>query len=1174
MNKFFLAACLSVPTLAFTAVSGPAYAQSTISGDLVGTVVDPTGAVIPGAKVTATNTATGIAASAVSGAKGEYRLSLLKPGSYSVKVTAAGFGTNENTVLVSAGAVANLESKLTTGSANTVIEVSDAAPLLQTEDAQITTTFSQEQVQALPNPGGDITYYAQTAPGVVMNTGGGYGNFSVFGLPGTSNNFTVNGEQENDPFLNLNNSGPTNLLLGQNDISSVSVITLAYEAEFGSFGGAQINEISRSGANKFHGDANYFWNGRTLNANNWFNKQSQAEGGAPNTRPFSNDNQWSASVGGPILRDKAFFFFNTEGLRFITAPADTVFTPSPAYQRYILGVSGNCTDGTGSLQQNGAAAECAFYQNVFNLFNAAPGINQAQLGSNDPNVGPVITDPAIALGADPTVANASVYESFVSTPKIFAKESLATARVDYVLGLKDSAFAHFKYDNGTQPSDVDPISSNFNAISYQPAYEGQLVETHTFSPNLVNQFLFTAAHYSALFQSANQTLQTATLPTTIVFGEGFFTTLGGAGYAFPQGRNATQIQFADDVSWTHKQHQVKAGYAFKKDYITNLDTGIYTNPLNVVLEAGSYYAGTGTEKDPYTQVGGDGDFEAGTSYYYRQSFPDNLSNPNSLYTEGFYVQDNYKVTPKLLVVAGIRIEHDSNPVCSHACFSRINQDVGAFLATPAAGSTATPYNSVISYGQTQAFQKFQKLIGEPRIEFTYSATPKLVVRGGYGMFTDTFPGQVADELLRNIPQDPRFQPMFALIDPTQPGSGAALAAQSAAVFKNGATTNFFNGGSYASIHAAAAGFVRPNIATAAPSVHYPTYQEFSLQMQYAVTPNTTVQVSYVGNHGYHEPNVATNSNAYNPYGSYSRTGLELCDDGVTTNLQCVGPAAGFVGLPSSRPAVSFGTLTNLQSNASSNFNGGIISVVHRSKYVTGQINYTRSHAMDQISNGGFLGFTGSSITGPLAPNSLQYNYGNADYDIRNSLNGNYLVNLPGYNRTALMKSLTGGFQVAGTVFYRSGFPFTVTDANVSNSFGGSYSGGVPAQIANVGISHSCSANAALNAGCFNTTTDFTDPAGFIAGQRNAFNGPHYFNTDMAVNKAFALPFENLKMIVGANFYNILNHPNFANPSSDISDIGTLGRTFSTVSVPTSIYGSGLGGDASIRVIQLHAKVSF
>jgi hypothetical protein len=161
-------------------------------------------------------------------------------------------------------------------------------PLLETENSDLSTTFTMGQVQNLPNPGGDITYPIQTIQGVVTNSQGGYGNSSAFGLPASSNNFTVNGAGDNDPFSNLNNSGPSNLLLGLNDVGEVSVVANAYSAH-GTLGGIQENIASRSGSNSFHGNAIYYCTNSDMNANDWFNDHS----GAP--QPFSNASQWGAS---------------------------------------------------------------------------------------------------------------------------------------------------------------------------------------------------------------------------------------------------------------------------------------------------------------------------------------------------------------------------------------------------------------------------------------------------------------------------------------------------------------------------------------------------------------------------------------------------------------------------------------------------------------------------------------------------------------------------------------------------------------------------------------------------------------------------------------------------------------------------------------------------------------
>src|SRR5277367_6709709 len=356
------------------------YAQTNISGDIVGDVTDATGAAVANAQVMVASDATGQAKTVTSNASGQYRVPLLPPGNYKVSITAPGFQTSEFTATVSAGTSTSGDAKLTVGQSSVTISVTGETSLLHTDDAQVSTTFDMQQVQTLPNPGNDLTFVAQTSPGDVMNTQGGYGNFAVFGLPATSNTFTVNGGYENDPFLNLNNSGATNLLLGNNDISDVTVVSNAYDAAFGGLGGAQVNEISRAGTNKFHGNATYWWNGRVMNANNWFN--NNAPSGEKTPRPFDNVNQWAAAVGGPVIKDKTFFFVNYEGLRVVLPTRGTVYSPSPAYQAAVLNPTAICptpTDPTvpvpacanplvpqGNLAYNGNLAETQQYQAIFN----------------------------------------------------------------------------------------------------------------------------------------------------------------------------------------------------------------------------------------------------------------------------------------------------------------------------------------------------------------------------------------------------------------------------------------------------------------------------------------------------------------------------------------------------------------------------------------------------------------------------------------------------------------------------------------------------------------------------------------------------------------------------------------------------------------------------------------
>ena len=245
-------------------------AQSVTSGDIVGVVTDPSGGVLPNTSVTLKSQENGSTQTESTNARGAYRFSLLPPGHYTVSVSVTSFQEANALAEVTIGQTTTVNLSLALAEATSTVEVSLDAPLLQTENEDVSTSFTQTQISQVPNPGNDLSYIAQTAPGVVQNTQGGNGNFSTYGLPATSNLFTLNGQNENDPFLNLNNSGAT------------------------------------------------------------FNNQN----GAP--RPFVNANQWAASLGGPIHKDKTFFFVNTEGLRFVLPTSANVRIPSPQFEAATL----------------------------------------------------------------------------------------------------------------------------------------------------------------------------------------------------------------------------------------------------------------------------------------------------------------------------------------------------------------------------------------------------------------------------------------------------------------------------------------------------------------------------------------------------------------------------------------------------------------------------------------------------------------------------------------------------------------------------------------------------------------------------------------------------------------------------------------------------------------------
>src|SRR5208282_5090929 len=497
-------------------------AQTIVTGGFSGTITDPTGSTVPGATLTLTSNTTGDTYSTISSSIGAYVFSLLKPGDYTLTAKRDGFKTATQKITVLLGQNSTVNFAMEVGAVTTTVEVTGEGNLLQTQDANIATTFDTRAVQNIPNPGNDITYIAQTAPGVSMNTssGPGFGNFSAFGLPGTSNLFTVNGNDYNDPFLNLNNSGASNLLLGSNDVQEVAVVSNGYTGQYGRMAGAQIDYSSRSGTNSFHGSANYYYTGSDLNAEDTFLKAS----GQP--KPFQNNNQWAADFGGPIKKDKAYFFVDTEGLRYIFATATQSFLPTPAFQNFVL--------------SQVPATATSFYQQAFALYNGAKGAANAVPTANTcPGIGgPTVN----ALPGGSTDCLGAVTLSGSSGNQ----EWLLIGRVDYSFSDNDKVFGRVKFDRGTQPTYADPINPAFNAISRQPQDEGQLNYTHIFSPTVANNFIFSDLWYSAIFQSTNLSAANAAFPEILCSSNTSMSCLGAAGgefpggFFFPQGRNVEQ----------------------------------------------------------------------------------------------------------------------------------------------------------------------------------------------------------------------------------------------------------------------------------------------------------------------------------------------------------------------------------------------------------------------------------------------------------------------------------------------------------------------------------------------------------------------------------------------------------------------------------------------------------
>jgi hypothetical protein len=1148
-KRFLIAALALLASLSLC--STRLAAQTSTTGDITGVVTDPSGSVVPDAAVTLKDQTKGATQESKTSAQGAYRFYLLTPGPYTVSVTASGFQTVTRTVDVAVGQVAALPISLTLGASTSSITVTEAAPLLQTDNGDTATTVSEQQISQVPNPGNDLTYIAQLAPGTVMNTTGGMGNIEAFGLPATSNLYTMNGMDDNDPFLNVNNSGASNLLLGSNEIQEADVVTNGYSGAYGSLGGINVNYVTKSGGNAFHGNAIYYWTGRAMDANDWFNKA------AGNDRPFNNANQWAASLGGPIKKDKLFFYLNTEGLRVLIPVPSTIQVPTTQFEQATIAnlTSQGLTNsipyycqGLASICPGSTAAPGAG-QGLFNLYNAVPGYASATpvKGGGCGSQQPFVFGNQIPTGLQCT-------SNILETPINFAPEWQLSGRVDWNIGANDRAFVRVQYDHGIQPSVTDPISPVFNITSDQPEYQSQITETHTFSPTLVNQLIIAGTWYSSVFKSPDINAAVSAFPSSLQFGDLSLTQVGGAiGFFFPQGRNVTQFQVGDDVSKTLNNHTVKFGFKFHRNWVSDHDGNVFTLPAQIPLTLTDFYNGGGLseQEQAFTQVG---------------NIPVRINNL------GFYVQDEWRIKNNFSVTGALRIEHNSNPSCVTNCFATFAGGYNQALA-----NQGDAYNSIIQTNRSQALYNLQAVQWEPRVSFAWQPfgnsssglRSNLVIRGGVGIFNDTYPGVIADGMSQNPPLYNQFVvasgPLGGscgggFLSPNQTGNlyDCAVAANSAF------NTAFASGDNAVD--------ALPNIVTATHKINAPQYQKWSLEIQKGFGANTSFNIGYFGNHGIYEPIVNTGLNAY-----------------------------GLGTLPAVVPQDQFAEITMYESAGISNYNGVTMSFRQRFSGMGGgvlQVNYTYSHALDEVSNGGFNAFSGANLS-PEDPYNLRHDYGPADYDIRHNLNANYVWQVP--IRRMLgghgWAPLVDGWQVSGTVFFRTGLPYSITDgasstdANSTNNYfaalrptpeeptaincnprASAFTNGtiVPCYTASTAVTGtSCTLAVQGNFGIPGCQTEFG-----VAGLRNRYRGPQYVNTDFTIFKNTTIPhWERGKLGIGFQFFNLFNHPNFAFPVSDSSS-GIFGQTDALVSPPTSILGSFLGGDASPRLIQVKASLTF
>ncbi len=1113
---------------------------------------------MPGATVTITNRETGATRRAKTDGTGRFDFPQLKPGIYSVPVEAEGFEPKQDdSVFSGLGQKQTVDFRLKVAQASETVEVSSEPPLINPEDANTSTNLNAAALEDLPNPGGDLTYPLQFAPGALINTAGsgndfvggtnGYGNVEFNGLPALSNGYIVDGLETNDPLTNLNSGLSTNLVLGLNSISEVTVNTLSYSVDQGRYGASQVNYVTKSGTNQFHGNLYELWNGAILNAADYFTNATPG-----NHKPGATVNHFGGSLGGPILHDKLFFFFDSEWVRIALPIVTATTVPTAAFQQYVLQQLplGGTDSVTGSIYP-AAPQSVPFYQKMFSLYGNTSGSPLLVLGCPfDVGGGP----PAIANDGNGCANRQSVSHSSDD------HEQVQTARIDYNINEKNTAWFRFQLDNGVQAAYTDPINPLFNSMSPQPLYSFAAGYTHVFSQHLVNYFNPAFSWYESLFGPADFQKTLSAFPI-VLQGSGAnapFTTVGGLDNTWVQGRRASRFFINDNLAWSHGAHELRFGTNTRIFRLNDYDFGEGSVPTVTYATLPQYIYGVASTAT--------------------KTFPTSANEPFNFLNLDLYAQDTWKVTRKLTWTFGVRDTFNSNPLNPHQQIARLR---GSFASI--AHDVNQPLNAAIQTGLGNVFSSTPLAILQPRMAIAWQLEPKTVLRSGFGIFSDILPGSVADLVGVNPPYVQTFQGGLLgtvggiAIPPGVPNSAVDATIAANQKFSSGFPTGQL---SCASPQSNPQTCLPPVAITAVPDgkLHAPYFMEWSLGVEHQFGTTASLQAQYVGTRAVNQPYL-TQVNGY----------------------QTVCPGC-FAPFPYLQPTdARFGAVTQLSTGENSHYNGLQLTAMKRLSHgLQGQINYTWSRCLDTVSNGGFLQFSAGGILSPL-PGELARDYGPCDYDIRHNLNAQYVYQLPVRVRNHTLGYALNGWQISGTVFWHSGIPFSVLSTPYSANGNGIVQGSGP-QFASVVPGVPLYQRHAIQGVTQPGTRQWLNPDAFVSAVdpstgecyggespqncqfgnlgRNALRGPDFFWNDFYLTKWFPVT-EHVKLRLEAQCFNVFNHPNFGLPSMVLAGIPGkpstqtgFGALTYTTSPPTGLLGVGLGGDSSPRMIAFQVRLEF